>query len=99
MFIVCHLTHHVCRQVLTKDEGGRANPFMAEYKPQLFLRTASVTIQLQWPEGTADAEDKMVRTLLLGPTRVLTFVQVMPGDNVEMVMRLVHDVAADVGTR
>ena len=48
-------------QVLTKDEGGRANPFMAEYKPQLFLRTANITVSLLWPEGTADAEDKMVR--------------------------------------
>ncbi|KAI9445197.1 elongation factor Tu [Lactarius indigo] len=69
--------------VLTKDEGGRFNPFMAHYRPQLFLRTADVTVGLTWPEGTPDAEEKMV----------------MPGDNVEMVCDLVHDVAAEVGSR
>ncbi|KAH8998972.1 translation elongation factor Tu [Lactarius hatsudake] len=69
--------------VLTKDEGGRFNPFMAHYRPQLFLRTADVTVGLTWPEGTPDAEEKMV----------------MPGDNVEMVCDLVHDVAAEVGCR
>ncbi|KAH9029211.1 elongation factor Tu [Lactarius hengduanensis] len=69
--------------VLTKDEGGRFNPFMAHYRPQLFLRTADVTVGLTWPEGTPDSEEKMV----------------MPGDNVEMVCDLVHDVAAEVGCR
>ncbi|GBE77895.1 translation elongation factor Tu [Sparassis latifolia] len=69
--------------VLTKDEGGRYTPFMENYRPQLFLRTADVNIGLHWPEGTADAAEKMV----------------MPGDNVEMVCQLVHDVAAEVGTR
>lgn len=69
--------------VLTKDEGGRFNPFVAHYRPQLFLRTADVTVGLTWPEGTPDAEEKMV----------------MPGDNVEMVCDLVHDVAAEVGSR
>jgi len=69
--------------VLTKDEGGRFNPFMNNYRPQLFLRTADVTVGLFWPEGTPDAAEKMV----------------MPGDNVEMVCDLVHDVAAEVGSR
>lgn len=63
--------------------GGRYTPFMENYRPQLFLRTADITVGLHWPEGTEDAKDKMV----------------MPGDNVEMVCDLVHDVAADVGTR
>ncbi|KDQ63677.1 hypothetical protein JAAARDRAFT_53868 [Jaapia argillacea MUCL 33604] len=69
--------------VLTKDEGGRYTPFMANYRPQLFLRTADITCALTFPDGTADAADKMV----------------MPGDNVEMVCDLVHDVAAEVGSR
>ncbi|KZV71285.1 translation elongation factor Tu [Peniophora sp. CONT] len=69
--------------VLTKDEGGRYTPFMANYRPQLFIRTADVTTGLNWPEGTEDATDKMV----------------MPGDNVEMVCELVHDIAAEVGSR
>ncbi|KAF9822041.1 hypothetical protein IEO21_00035 [Rhodonia placenta] len=69
--------------VLTKDEGGRYTPFMDNYRPQLFVRTADVTCGLHWPEGTADAAEKMV----------------MPGDNVEMVCDLMHDVAAEIGTR
>jgi len=69
--------------VLTKDEGGRYTPFMDNYRPQLFLRTADITVALHWPEGTEDAAERMV----------------MPGDNVEMVCDLVHDVAAEVGTR
>ncbi|TFY83597.1 hypothetical protein EWM64_g423 [Hericium alpestre] len=69
--------------VLTKDEGGRYTPFMSNYRPQLFLRTADITVSLTWPKGTAEAEEKMV----------------MPGDNVEMVCELVHDVAAEVGSR
>ncbi|PSS37547.1 hypothetical protein PHLCEN_2v563, partial [Hermanssonia centrifuga] len=69
--------------ILTKDEGGRYTPFMQHYRPQLFLRTADITIALSWPEGTADADDKMV----------------MPGDNVEMVCSPVHDVALEPGMR
>ncbi|ETW87283.1 hypothetical protein HETIRDRAFT_59322 [Heterobasidion irregulare TC 32-1] len=69
--------------VLTKDEGGRYTPFMSNYRPQLFLRTADITVALTWPEGTSDAAERMV----------------MPGDNVEMICDLVHDVAAEVGSR
>ncbi|KAH7931050.1 translation elongation factor Tu [Leucogyrophana mollusca] len=69
--------------VLTKDEGGRYTPFMSNYRPQLFLRTADITVSLTFPEGTPDAEERMV----------------MPGDNVEMICDLVHDVAAEAGSR
>ncbi|KAI0778545.1 translation elongation factor Tu [Trametes elegans] len=69
--------------VLTKDEGGRYTPFMANYTPQLFIRTADISTRLSWPEGTEGAEEKMV----------------MPGDNVEMVCTLHHDVAGEVGSR
>lgn len=73
----------VYHQVLTKDEGGRYTPFMANYRPQLFIRTADITVALSFPSGTPDAAEKMV----------------MPGDHVEMVCELVHDVAAEVGSR
>ncbi|KAF8642357.1 hypothetical protein AX16_009626 [Volvariella volvacea WC 439] len=69
--------------VLTKEEGGRYTPFMSNYRPQLFIRTADITTSLTWPEGTPDAAEKMV----------------MPGDNVEMVCDLHFDVAAEVGSR
>jgi len=41
-------------------KGGRYTPFMAHYRPQLFLRTADITTSLTFPDGTPDAEDKMV---------------------------------------
>ncbi|KAJ6519902.1 elongation factor Tu [Mycena sanguinolenta] len=69
--------------ILTKDEGGRYTPFMSNYKPQLFVRTADTTVALSFPEGTPNPEEKMV----------------MPGDNVELVCELVHDIALEVGTR
>ncbi|KAM6498177.1 P-loop containing nucleoside triphosphate hydrolase protein [Amanita muscaria] len=69
--------------VLTKAEGGRYTPFMAGYRPQLFLRTADVTVNLTFPDGTSDAAEKMI----------------MPGDNVEMVCDLVFDLAMDIGSR
>jgi len=72
--------------VLTKDEGGRYTPFMTNYRPQIYLRTADITTSLAWPAGTVDpaeAADKMI----------------MPGDNIELELDLHTDVAADVGTR
>lgn len=47
-------------QVLSKDEGGRYTPFMSNYRPQLFIRTADVTVGLTFPEGTENPEEKMV---------------------------------------
>ncbi|EJD55592.1 translation elongation factor Tu, partial [Auricularia subglabra TFB-10046 SS5] len=69
--------------VLTKDEGGRYTPFMQNYRPQLFIRTADITVNLSFPPGTPDADEKMV----------------MPGDHVDLVCELVHDVAVEEGTR
>ncbi|KAF8523130.1 translation elongation factor Tu [Hysterangium stoloniferum] len=70
-------------QVLTKDEGGRYTPFMGNYRPQLFIRTADITVGISFPPGTENPEEKMV----------------MPGENLELVFDLVHDVAAEVGSR
>jgi elongation factor Tu len=41
--------------------GGRYTPFMSNYRPQLFLRTADITVALTFPEDTLDAAEKMVR--------------------------------------
>lgn len=38
--------------VLTKDEGGRHNPFFAGYQPQFYFRTTDVTGTVSLPEGT-----------------------------------------------
>jgi elongation factor Tu len=37
--------------VLSKDEGGRHNPFFDGYKPQFYFRTTDVTGQISLPEG------------------------------------------------
>jgi elongation factor Tu len=38
--------------VLTRDEGGRHNPFFAGYRPQFYFRTTDVTGSIELPEGT-----------------------------------------------
>ncbi len=38
--------------VLTKEEGGRHNPFFAGYRPQFYFRTTDVTGAVTLPEGT-----------------------------------------------
>ena len=37
--------------VLKKEEGGRHTPFVTNYKPQLFTRTADVSASMKLPEG------------------------------------------------
>ncbi|CAD6890009.1 unnamed protein product [Tilletia caries] len=69
--------------VLTKEEGGRYTPFTNNYRPQLFIRTSDVTVSLTHLPGTVDADEKMV----------------MPGDNIELVGELVHDIALEEGSR
>jgi len=38
--------------ILTKDEGGRHNPFFDGYRPQFYFRTTDVTGEVKLPEGT-----------------------------------------------
>jgi len=38
--------------VLTKDEGGRQNPFFSGYRPQFYFRTTDVTGTVTLPDGT-----------------------------------------------
>jgi elongation factor Tu len=38
--------------VLTKEEGGRHNPFFPGYRPQFYFRTTDVTGSIGLPEGT-----------------------------------------------
>jgi len=77
---------HAQVYVLTKEEGGRYTPFMSNYRPQLYIRTADVTVSLTFledPKSGESADERMV----------------MPGDNIELACELVHNVAAEVGTR
>jgi len=38
--------------VLTKEEGGRHNPFFSGYRPQFYFRTTDVTGHIELPSGT-----------------------------------------------
>ncbi len=38
--------------ILTKEEGGRHNPFFSNYRPQFYFRTTDVTGVITLPEGT-----------------------------------------------
>lgn len=38
--------------ILSKDEGGRHNPFYSNYRPQFYFRTTAVTGVITLPEGT-----------------------------------------------
>jgi len=38
--------------ILTKEEGGRHNPFFSGYRPQFYFRTTDVTGNVALPEGT-----------------------------------------------
>ena len=78
-----HKEFLVSMYVLSKEEGGRHTGFMNNYRPQMFLRTADEACALFWPEGTADADSKMV----------------MPGDNVEMRCEIHNPIAIEKGQR
>ncbi len=63
---------------LTKEEGGRHNPFFTGYRPQFYFRTTDITGTIELP-----ADKQMV----------------MPGDNTEINVELIHDIAMEKGLR
>ena len=64
--------------VLTKEEGGRHTPFVANYRPQFYFRTTDVTGVITLPDDIQ---------------------MVMPGDNIEMEVELIHPIAVENGTK
>ena len=50
--ITPHTTFEANVYILTKEEGGRHNPFFAGYRPQFYFRTTDVTGSVTLPEGT-----------------------------------------------
>jgi elongation factor Tu len=56
--------------VLTKEEGGRHNPFFPGYRPQFYFRTTDVTGSIQLPEGTQmvmPGDNTMMNVELIAP--------------------------------
>ena len=70
----------VSMYVLTEAEGGRRTGFGANYRPQVYIRTADEAGDLSFPDGDLSK-------------------RVMPGDNVEMILKTHHPVAAETGQR
>ena len=50
--ITPHTNYEAQVYVLTKEEGGRHNPFFSGYRPQFYFRTTDVTGSITLPEGT-----------------------------------------------
>jgi len=69
--------------VLTKEEGGRHTGFGQNYRPQMFLRTSDVPVNLQHVDEEAATSGKMV----------------MPGDNIEMKGEIYYPMAIEEGQR
>ena len=51
MYDPSHHTHTYQVYILTKIEGGRHTPFVNNYQPQLYTRTADVSVAMQLPDG------------------------------------------------
>lgn len=73
--------------VLTKDEGGRHTPFVENYRPQLFARTADVNCIVTWPETEDGIKNREEGKMI------------MPGDNIEVQLELAHTLAIEEGMR
>lgn len=69
--------------VLTKEEGGRHTPFFAGYRPQFFFRTTDVTGAVTEIQSR---EGKAVEMC-------------MPGDNIEMKVEIISEIAMEDGLR
>ena len=70
--------------VLTKEEGGRHTPIVQGYKPQFYMRTTDVTGEMsEMSDNNTKAPVEMV----------------MPGDNVQINVNLIHPVAMLKGTK
>lgn len=54
--VKAHTKFEASFYILTKDEGGRRTGFTDQYRPQMFIRTADVTIVLSRKEGAPEGE-------------------------------------------
>ena len=50
--ITPHTKFKASAYILTKEEGGRHNPFFTKYRPQFYFRTTDVTGEVELPSGT-----------------------------------------------
>jgi len=69
--------------VLKKEEGGRHSPFFAGYRPQFFFRTTDVT------GAVTEIRSREGQTVEM----------CMPGDNIEMKVEIISEIAMEKGLR
>jgi elongation factor Tu len=81
--ITPHLKFNAEVYVLKKEEGGRHTPFFSGYRPQFFFRTTDVTGQVV---EIRSREGKAVEMC-------------MPGDNIEMQVEIISEIAMEKGLR
>ncbi|KAK9389887.1 P-loop containing nucleoside triphosphate hydrolase protein [Lipomyces mesembrius] len=72
--------------ILSAEEGGRRSGFTNHYRPQMFIRTANVTVVLNFPDGKDVDENGEVR-------------MVNPGDNVELMCSMLSPLPIEPGQR
>ncbi|KAK7203493.1 elongation factor Tu GTP binding domain-containing protein [Myxozyma melibiosi] len=72
--------------MLSTEEGGRKYGIGSHYRPQMFIRTSSVTVVLHLPEGQELDENGQPKL-------------VMPGENHEMVVELTKPIPIETGLR
>jgi elongation factor Tu len=56
--------------ILTKDEGGRHTPFVSNYRPQFYFRTADITGTMMLPDGVEmvmPGDNVTITTELIAP--------------------------------
>jgi elongation factor Tu len=79
--VTCHKKFTAQVYVLTKEEGGRHTPFFDNYRPQFYFRTTDVTGVVSELKDNDGNKAEMC----------------MPGDNVEMTIELIHNIAMEEG--
>ena len=57
---------------MTEEEGGRHKPFVSNYRPQFFIRTADVTGTITLPEGLIDRFCYFSSSILIYHTQAIT---------------------------
>ena len=83
---------------MTKEEGGRHTPFVSNFSPQLFTRTACVLASLFLPEGVCMCVCVCAPASPLPP--LLPGVEmVMPGEDTQLTLTLSDAIPLETGQR
>ena len=91
--------------ILKKEEGGRHTPFVNNYAPQLFTRTADVTVHMMVRGFVYCLLWCVLHSVHLPPPLPLPpqlpegKEMVMPGDDTDLTLTLINDIPLEEGQR